>query len=160
MLVVSDTSPLNYLVLIGHDGVLASLFGRVLTVPSVVAELGHTRSPERVRAWAAAPPSWLEIRSPRLVNPSLRLGPGEAEAISLASEVNADAVLIDERRGAQAAAGLGLLVTGTLGVVQLAHEKGLLRLPDAIAALRGTSFRASEGLLAEMLRRSASPPPR
>lgn len=160
MLVVSDTSPLNYLVLIGHAGVLPLIFSRVLTVPAVIAELSHRGSPEGVRAWAATPPPWLTVRSPASVNPSLNLGRGEAEAISLASEMRADAVLIDERKGAQAAANLGLFVTGTLGVLQLADERGLLKLADAIAALRSTTFRASDELLDELLRRSAQRPRR
>jgi predicted nucleic acid-binding protein len=41
MLVVSDTSPLNYLVLIGQEAILPSLFGRVLTTPAVLRELSH-----------------------------------------------------------------------------------------------------------------------
>ncbi len=155
MLVVSDTSPLNYLVLIGHDGVLPVLFTRVLTVPGVMAEMAHARSPERIRAWVATPPPWLEVRSPQTLNRSLRLGMGEAQAISLASELRADVVLIDERKGAQAAASLGLFVTGTLGVLQLADEKGLIVLADVLSTLRRTTFRASDQLLDEMLRRSA-----
>lgn len=155
MLVVSDTTPLNYLVLIGHDGLLMALFGRVLTTPAVIAELKHAGSPERVRLWATTPPGWLEVRSPKALNPSLQLGLGEMEAISLASELRADAVLIDERKGAQAAVGLGLTVTGTLGVLELADEKGLMKLADAVAALRGTTFRASSELFDAMLRRSA-----
>jgi predicted nucleic acid-binding protein len=144
-------------VLIGHDGVLPVIFGRVLTVPAVVAELNHHGSPEVVRTWAAAPPSWLTVQSPTSVTASLGLGRGEVEAISLATELRADAILIDERKGARAASSLGLFVTGTLGVLQLAHEWGLLRLSEAVAALRSTSFRASDDLLDEMVRRSAEP---
>jgi predicted nucleic acid-binding protein len=155
MLVVSDTSPLNYLVLIGHDAVLASLFTRVLTVPSVIAEMRHPDAPERVRAWAAMPPAWLRVNTPKAIDSSLHLGAGEAEAISLAVELGADAVLIDERKGARAAADRGLFVTGTLGILQLADEKGLIRLVDALAALRATTFRVSEDLFDEMSRRAA-----
>ncbi len=153
MLVVSDTSPINYLVLIGHDDVLPRLFSRVLTVPAVLAELSHAGSPALVRQWASTPPKWLEVRAPTSLQPTLRLGRGEVEALSLASEMKADAVLIDERKGAQAAAALGLLVTGTLGVLQLAGERGLVSLPDAIGALRATTFRVSDELLAAVLGR-------
>lgn len=100
MLVVSDTSPLNYLVLIGQDRLLPALFTRVVTAPAVIAELGHPGSPATVRAWAASLPGWLEVRSPQALHPSLHLGLGETQAISLAAELRADAVLIDERQGA------------------------------------------------------------
>lgn len=155
MLVVSDTSPLNYLLLIGHEAVLPSLFGRVFTTPGVLRELRHPGSPDPVRDWSGAPPPWLEVRSPAALEPSLRLGRGETEAISLALELQADIVLIDERKGMQAATALGLVVTGTLAVLELASERQLLHLPSAIAALRQTTFRASERLYEEMLRRAA-----
>ena len=155
MIVVSDTSPLNYLVLIGHADVLPALFGCVLAPPAVIAELRHGATPAAVQTWAAAPPAWLEIRAPEAVVPQMRLGPGEAEAISLAQELHADAVLIDERKAVTMAEQLGLFVTGTLGVLEIAAEKGLIDLPNAIAALRQTSFRVSQHLLSESLQRDS-----
>lgn len=153
MIVVSDTSPLNYLVLIRHEDVLPTLFGRVIAPRAVLTELAHPDSPTVVRTWANAPPSWLEVRSPSRIDPQIRLGPGESEALSLAKELNADAVLIDERRGFLTAQQLGLFATGTLGVLEVAAEKGLIPLAPAIDALRQTSFRASERLLRELLER-------
>ncbi len=153
MIVVSDTSPLSYLVLIQHADVLPALFGRVLAPPAVIAELRHPGTPAAVRAWAETAPAWLEVRAPASLDPTLQLGPGEVEAISLAREVKADAVLIDERKALTAARKCGLFVTGTLGVLEIAAEKGLIALPAAFAALRQTSFRVSDGLLDEMLPR-------
>ncbi len=152
MLVVSDTSPLNYLVLIGHVDVLPKLFGRVLTAPAVVSELTHPGCPQIVRQWASAKPAWLEVRPPSSLESSLKLGRGETEAISLAHEIHADVVLIDERKGTQAAEGLGLVVTGTLGVLQLADEKGVLKLAEAIGALRLTTFRCTDSVVEQLLR--------
>ena len=57
MIVVSDTSPLNYLVLIERVHVLPTLFGRVVAPVAVIAELGHPATPTVVRAWAADPPA-------------------------------------------------------------------------------------------------------
>jgi predicted nucleic acid-binding protein len=65
MIVVSDTSPLNYLVLIGADQLLPSLFRRVLTPPEVLAEMQHAKAPPQVSAWAQNPPAWLEVSSPQ-----------------------------------------------------------------------------------------------
>ena len=155
MIVVSDTSPLNYLVLIEQANVLPILFGRVVAPPAVIAELLHPAAPAVVRAWVAAPPNWLETHEPTTVDPALRIGPGEAQAISLARELGADVLLMDEREGMGIARKMGLFVTGTLGVLEVGTEKGLVRLPEAVAALRRTSFRVSESLLEEMLARDA-----
>jgi len=73
VIVVSDTSPLNYLVLIEQVQVLPVLFGRVVVPPAVMAELQHAGTPAVVRAWAASPPPWLEIRPPASTKPLLAL---------------------------------------------------------------------------------------
>jgi predicted nucleic acid-binding protein len=153
MIVVCDTSPLNYLVLIERVEVLPAMFGRVVAPRAVIAELQHPGTPAPVREWAAGPPAWLEVRTPTSVDPGLRLGRGEAEAISLARELRADAVLIDERKAFNVARQCGLFVTGTLGVLEIAAEKGLIVLREAIAALRQTSFRVSDEIVEEVLRR-------
>lgn len=155
MIVVSDTSPLNYLVLIEQVDVLPALFGRVIAPRAVIAELDHPATPSNVRYWATSPPDWLEIAEPAIVDPSLRIGPGETQAIGLARELGADVLLIDERAGAVIAKQAGLFVTGTLGVLEVAAERGLLALPEAVAALRRTSFRVTESLLNDALARNA-----
>jgi predicted nucleic acid-binding protein len=92
-LVVADTSPLNYLILIGHAALLHSLFEKIF-VPQVVRdELAHMGAPEEVRRWIAAPPAWLEIEPVDLLNndPDLsRLDDGEHAAILLAEKMHAD----------------------------------------------------------------------
>jgi predicted nucleic acid-binding protein len=65
MLVIADTSPLHYLVLIEHTAILPALFGRVIIPPVVVEELQRPRTPAPVRVWMASPPTWLEIRALR-----------------------------------------------------------------------------------------------
>ncbi len=155
MIVVSDTSPLNYLVLIEHAQVLPLLFGRVVAPPAVIAELQHPGAPAVVRVWAADPPAWLDIRPPARIDPSLGLGIGETQAISLAHELHADAVLIDERRALTIARKAGLFVTGTLGVLEIAAEQGLIDLVQAVVALKQTTFRVSEEVLDGVLQRDA-----
>jgi predicted nucleic acid-binding protein len=75
MLVIADTSPLHYLVLIEHTAILPPLFGHVIISPVVAEELQRSRTPAPVRAWMASPPAWLEMRSPRqpLVTTTVRL---------------------------------------------------------------------------------------
>ena len=94
MIVIADATPLNYLVLIGHSDVLPRLFDQVLIPSAVMNELTRPRTPEIVRAWIAAPPAWLQVRSVK--NPETRdlehLGAGEREAIFLAEELDAEDV--------------------------------------------------------------------
>jgi predicted nucleic acid-binding protein len=152
MIVVSDTSPLNYLILIGVQEILPVLFHRVVAPPAVLAEMLQSGAPEVVASWASSPPKWLEVITPTSVDAALALGAGEIEAIALAQELNADYLLLDERKASSVARRLGLTATGTLTVLSLAAEKGLLSLPVAIAALRQTNFRGPAKLIEELLK--------
>jgi len=79
MIVVSDTSPINYLVLIGCQDLLPT------------------------------PPDWIEVRSaPEIPTTLAHLDSGEREALALALAVGANFVLVDERKGRQAAEDHGL----------------------------------------------------
>jgi predicted nucleic acid-binding protein len=51
MLVVADTSPINYLVLLAHTALLPTLYTRVFLPPAVVTELQDPEAPEAVRTW-------------------------------------------------------------------------------------------------------------
>ena len=101
MIVAADTSPLNYLIRLGRPDVLREIYGRVLVPHAVLMEMQHPEAPAEVRAWASAAPAWLEAMQVRQLDASLaaELGAGEREAISLALEVHADVLLIDERAG-------------------------------------------------------------
>lgn len=70
-------------------------------------------------------------------------------------ELKADAVLVDERKATTIAEHLGLLVIGTLGVLEIAAERNLLDLGHTIASLRQTTFRGTDQLFDELLRRDA-----
>ncbi|SRR6266545_4740419 len=98
MLVITDTSPLHYLVLIDHPAILPALFGRVLIPPAVAEELQRPHTPAPVRAWMGSPPAWLAVRTScqPLVTTVLPLGAGEREAISLAQDLCADLLLMDD----------------------------------------------------------------
>jgi predicted nucleic acid-binding protein len=61
-LVVAHTGPLYYLVLIDTIELLPKLFEKVLTPTAVQTELLHPEAPAVVRAWAARPPPWLDVR--------------------------------------------------------------------------------------------------
>ena len=103
MIVVSDTTPLNYLILTDSAHVLPAIFGRVYAPSAVIKELTHARSPTAVKTWANSLPDWLTVQDATHTDTSLKLGPGETAAISLALELQADQILIDERKGNKAA---------------------------------------------------------
>ena len=142
MIVVSDTSPLNYLVLIDLQHILPQLFERILIPEAVREELQAAGAPEPIAQLLAAEPKWLETRRVSEIEPKLQ---------HLALAISADLVLLDERKGRQAARERGLAVSGTLGVLDLAARWRLTNMPDALRRLQRTSFRASPRLIRHIL---------
>jgi len=124
-----------------------------------IRRIGRAGDPETVREWRANLPSWIEVPSaqptPDIVSNYLHAG--ERDAISLALNIQADALIIDERRGREEAEKLGLKVIGTLGVIVAAHESGLLDLTETFDRLRQTTFHVSPKLLAAILRKYEVP---
>ena len=155
-IVVADTGPIRYLLVIGGIELLPKLYDRVLLPRSVQGELTHHRAPEDVRAWALRPPAWVEIREVERLEATMELDVGEADAISLARAAGADWVLLDEREGRDRALALNLRVSGTVGVLELAAERGLIDLNEAFAKLRRTSFRIAPQTVREALERDAT----
>ena len=155
MIVVADTSPLNYLIRLGHPDVLREIYGRVLVPHAVLIEMRHPEAPAEVRAWASAPPEWLEEREVQQIDATLakERGAGEREAISLALEVKAEILLIDERAGRQQARARHIEVAGTLAVLLQASLRGYFDFPVALKQLRQYGFRASQAVEAVMLAR-------
>lgn len=144
--VVADTTPLNYLILVGHADILGSLFGEVLVPEAVLAELQHPNAPDAVTRWLLSPPTWLRVEKVRLADEALQLGRGETEAISLAIERGLKVVLMDERRGRAAAEARGLVAVGTLNLIDLADERRLFDGIEVLNSLRQTTFRAEREL--------------
>ena len=158
MLVVADTTPINYLVLITQIDILASLYEEVVVPGAVAAELRHPKAPPVVRAWIAAPPLWCTIRQPQAQpDPALmHLGAGEREALTLAEELGAGAFLTDDLEGREEAMHRGIEVTGTLGILERAAQRALLDLPSVIAQLQATTFYGAPDIIAAMLARDAA----
>lgn len=147
--VVADTRPLHYFVLIGHINLLPALLQNVTAPDSVHAELLHPAAPDSVRTWAADPPAWLRFKpaSPPTGARPGSLDQGEADVIDLAMSLHAELVLMDDRAGVAATRAIGLTVVGTLGILDLAASRGLVEITDAVARLKDTSFRYRSGLL-------------
>lgn len=148
MTVISNTSPLNYLALIDLQDVLPALFEHVLIPEAVWHELRSPAAPQPVKDFLDTCPSWLERRVVSQVSSDLlQLDPGEQEAIALAQSLGASLILLDEKKGRQMAQDLGFVVSGTLGVLDLAARRGLVDLADALKRLEQTTFRATPRLL-------------
>ena len=78
---------------------------------------------------------------------------GEAEVIALAQEQDADLVIMDERFARRHARRLGLRLTGTLGVLLRAKERGFVsKIEPLIAELQHGGIRLSDAVVEEVLR--------
>jgi uncharacterized protein len=151
LLIVSDTSPIRGLQALALIHVLKPLYEQVLVPPAVHLEL--------TRARVSVPPvdfslyGFIEVRAPIAVRSFPRLGPGESEAISLALELGASTLLIDEVGARRVVQSHGIRPVGVLGVLVEAKQRGLVaRVAPLIEQLRERiSFRVSEGVIARVL---------
>ncbi len=153
--VVADATSLHYLILIDAVKVLPRIFEKIHLPIEVRDELSCEATPLPVRTWMQQPPHWLEILTAPAVasedSSLLALDTGERAAIVLAESIHADLLLIDDRAGAILAQRRGLAVTGTLGVLDLASQAGLLHLRDAFVRLQKTNFRYPPSLMETLL---------
>jgi uncharacterized protein len=156
MIIVSDTSAIGNLAIVNHLWLLQSIYGKVL-IPDVVAqELSNASRPE---IQAVLLLDWIEIRA--IVNLAMantlqqdqKLDPGESYAIVLALEQQADELLIDERRGRQEAAKLGIPIIGILGVLLVAKQRQLIPQVQPVldALMQQAAFRVSSALYIQIL---------
>ena len=134
MTVVSNTTPLNYLVLIGQAEILNALYQSIIIPQAVFGELiTSDRAPEIVRHWMGSQPAWLSVdEAPEIFDSNLdEIQIGERETILLAERVRSDFVILDDRKARRSADDRGLTVIGTLGILTAASEKGLINLRSA-----------------------------
>lgn len=158
--VVSNTSPLLNLAIIGRLELLRDRFGEVLIPPAVLEELhvGEDR-PGSGALHEALQAGWLRVEAveaeqPLVVVLQADLDRGESEAIALAVEIGAAHVLLDEREGRKKARALGLGITGVLGILLWAgRERKLTSVQDAIRRLRDEAgFYVAPALEEQILR--------
>jgi len=159
-MIVSNTSPLYYLHQLRCLDLLGSLFGRVHTTPQVLAELeaGNTLGlsvPDMsTREWCVvqdiAVPSFLELIPD--------LGRGEASVLALAMEHPGSCVIVDDLLGRQVAKAQHLRLTGTLGVLLLAKQRGLVPAVGAmVSLLLQNGFHCRQSVVREVLRLAGEP---
>jgi uncharacterized protein len=158
VIVISDTSAITNLAAIDHLQLLPQLYNQVTVPVAVYRELADI-DPPVPGTLEVQTVSWLEVK--QVINrevverlrDEVRLDPGESEAIALALELDADLLLIDERRGRAEADRLGVKITGLLGILVEAKRKNLIAtvqpLMDALIAT--SEFRVSSALYNQIL---------
>lgn len=127
MIVVSDTSVITNLIQLGQLPLLKELFENIIVPQKVFDELA--RIPRQIEIINET--AWIEVRQisdeasfKKLIS---TLDPGEAEAIVLAIEFKADALLIDEKKGRRIAQEYGITITGLLGILIEAKAEHLIK---------------------------------
>jgi uncharacterized protein len=158
VIVISDTSAITNLAAIQCLDLLLQLYNQVTIPDAVYRELAEIDPPVPGTLEVKIAP-WLEVR--QVVNRDVverlqvevRLDPGESEAIALALELNADLLLIDERRGRAEADRLGVRITGLLGILVEAKQRNLIvavkPLMDTLIAT--ADFRVASALYNQIL---------
>lgn len=143
MIVIADTSPLQYAVEIDVADALIKLYGRIVVPLTVSSEMRHQGAPSFLRRWIENNADWIEVRSVEVPDdPRLALlDPGEREAIALAQQTPGSLLIIDDGEGRAEAYRRGIRITGLLGVIRDAGLRGFLDFDAALRKLRDTDFR-------------------
>ena len=156
MIVVSDTSAIISLVRINQVNLLPLLFGKVIIPTAVKSELTNARFTDAERKTIESA-DWLFVKSITSEIDFINdLDDGEREAISLAKELHADFLVIDEAPGRQEAKRLGLRTIGVLGILVLAKERGIIAMvkPQIDSLIQKSEFWVSEKLITHILKQA------
>jgi len=164
MIIVSDTSPILSLTLIGQLELLREIYGSIVIPEAVRQELmvtNHSGTREVAQAdWIITRPTRAAPRSGASVDPDVvvklllrEVDRGEAEAIGLAVQLTADVLLIDERKARKLAQYLELNVVGLLDVLHEAKQRQLIPMikPVLDDLLTHARFRLSRKLYQRIL---------
>jgi predicted nucleic acid-binding protein len=127
--IVCNTSPLILLAKIGRLDTLIQLYHEPMIPQAVEDELGKKPGQEYDQVQTFLKEGKLKLKrvsEKNLAGIPVDLGRGEREAIALALSVGADLVIIDDQEGRLVARGKNLSVTGTVGVLIEAKERGYI----------------------------------
>lgn len=155
MIVVSDTTPIISLIKIDKLDILKRMFGEVQIPKAVFDELtSNVLFQKEAKAVVAC--DYIKkmpvdnMKSVDLLRRSTNLDAGESEAIVLADSLDNSILLIDEAKGRKIAKNMGLNIMGTIGILLVAYEDGLLNkesIEECIEVIRDSKLRISEALL-------------
>lgn len=158
MIVISDTTPLISLIKIGSLDILEKMYQEIIIPKAVYDELviniDYQNEIEMIQKSVFIQTKIVEESlSVSLLQRQLKLDLGESEAIVLANSINADLIIIDERKARRIAKDIGLNVTGTLGILVQAKQSGLIKkLKPLLDKLIESNIRISKELYEEILK--------
>lgn len=142
-IIVSDTSCLILFHKIGEFELLQKVFGQIIITETVSKEFKRPI------------PKWIQVINPTT---NLHLGlqgfldPGEATSISLAIELTGSLLIIDELKGRRIAKELGIATSGSLGILVIAKNTGIIdSVKTIIEKIKQTNFRLSDNLIQKIL---------
>ena len=159
MIIISDTSPLSNLAIVAYLSLLQQIYNKVIIPQGVAEELRNASDEENLIAGVLSL-DWIEVIPAKnlelisILRNNHNLDRGEAEAIALVIELEADELLIDERLGRREATRLGLPITGILGILLVAKQRKLIPTVQPVidALIIQASFRVSSQLYAQVLK--------
>lgn len=158
MIVISDTSVISGLIKIQRLALLRELFSEILVPPAVRSELEELKR-FNYDLSLLEEAGWIIVQAPAdsaLIGKFEQvLDRGEAEAITLAKELQADFLLIDEKKGRSIAESQGLTVIGLAGI--LIRAKQLHAIPEVKPLLDDLirhNFRIGKALYKVVLNRA------
>ncbi len=153
MLVIADTSALVALAACNGLPLLDALFDAVRIPPAVLRECAVSGKPEAERLEGYLRPRVVNVDLTEFVIAVTGLGQGELEAMALYKRLHADRLLVDDFRARKIARLNGIEVIGSLGVLLLAKQEGLIaRIRPALDEIQAAGSHLSEALVAETLR--------
>ena len=157
MIVVSDTTPLIGLASIGRLNLLQELFDEVYIPQAVFDETVTFGRAESKAKQEVSNADWIhvvKVKDRLAVDVLLdEMDLGEVETIVLASEMNADWVLMDEKKGRRKLAQLNIPKIGTLGILLKAKQLRLIPLlKPEIEDLQKSGFSISPLVVDEILK--------
>lgn len=144
-LIICDTSSLILFDKINKLDLLSLCYQKIYVTPEIVAEFGNVL------------PGWIEVK--KVTNHSLQqtliqiLGSGESSAIALCFEIPNALVVIDDLKARKIARSLNLKITGSLGILIKAKEKGHIhQLKPVLQEIEQTDFRISKNVIKKILK--------
>jgi len=143
-IIISDTSCLIALSNIGMLHIIKDLYEEIIITSEVKAEFGEIL------------PDWIILMQVRdklkQADIEKRLDKGEASSIALALEIPNSMLIIDEIKGRNIAKSVNIEIIGTIGILLLASNKGLINdVISVILKLTNNGFRLSDKLLDKII---------
>ena len=144
-IIISDTSCFIVLSKIGELDLLQKVYGQIITTPEIAKEFGESL------------PEWISIKnvsdnySQKILE--LQIDKGESSAIALALEIPKSILILDDYKARKVAHQLGILYTGTIGVIIKAKLNGIIpSIKPYIEKIKQTNFRISDAIELQALK--------